>query len=137
MLKKTLRNEKGFTLIEIIAVLVILGVLAAVAVPKYLDLMNEARIKSAQGAIGEVKGRLATSQAKYMLNSGGTPPTGAALFTYASGVSGYGTEANLSNVGLDFNVLTTTGNPILISVDTVQNTTLSNVIVGNFKAAGD
>ena len=32
------RNQKGFTLIEIIAVLVILGVLAAVAIPKYQDL---------------------------------------------------------------------------------------------------
>ena len=62
-----LKNEKGFTLIEIIAVLVILGILSAVAVPKYMDLQNEARIKAGQAAIAEVKSRLSTGYGIYLL----------------------------------------------------------------------
>lgn len=53
MLKK--RNQKGFTLIEIIAVLVILGILAAVAIPKYFDLQSEARGKALSGAISSLQ----------------------------------------------------------------------------------
>ncbi|NPU85336.1 MAG: prepilin-type N-terminal cleavage/methylation domain-containing protein [Syntrophaceae bacterium] len=49
MLKK--RNQKGFTLIEIIAVLVILGILAAIAIPKYLDMQADAKNKAVAGAL--------------------------------------------------------------------------------------
>lgn len=45
--KIDLRNEKGFTLIEIFAVLVILGILGAVAVQKYLNVANSVRQRAA------------------------------------------------------------------------------------------
>ena len=131
------RNEKGFTLIEIIAVLVILGILAAVAIPKYLDVSGQARILAAQGAIAEIKGRLSSSQAKYMMANSGTAPNGATLFTYASGANGYANATNLAAVGADFNAVVASGAPITITVDKVQNTTLTTSVVGNFNAAGD
>ncbi|MBF0224904.1 MAG: prepilin-type N-terminal cleavage/methylation domain-containing protein [Desulfobacterales bacterium] len=72
--QKVFNNQKGFTLIEVIAVLILLGILAAVAVPKYMDLTTDARKNAVAAAIGEVKGNLSLAYGKFLLQSG-TPPT--------------------------------------------------------------
>ena len=136
--KRFLGNEKGFTLIEIIAVLVILGILAAIAIPKYLSMADEARIKAAQGAIAEIKGRLSSAQGKYMMNSGGVAPNSPQLYNYAIDANQYNGATNLANLGDDFNA-TVAGDsaPITITVDIVQGVTLTSAVTGNFNAAGD
>ena len=53
-----LTNKKGFTLLEIIAVLIILGILMAVAIPKYFDLQIIAKDKTMAAVLAEGVGRI-------------------------------------------------------------------------------
>lgn len=74
----THHNQDGFTLIEIVAVLILLGILSAVAVPKFFDLEGEAEAKAVLSAAAEVQSRLDATFSSKVLE--GTSCTDAVAF---------------------------------------------------------
>jgi len=64
-------QQKGFTLIELVVVIVILGILAATALPKFVDMSGEAEQAAVKGVAGAISSAGAINYAKKKAGTGG------------------------------------------------------------------
>jgi prepilin-type N-terminal cleavage/methylation domain-containing protein len=56
-------NRNGFTLIELVIVIAIIGILASLSIPKFIDISDEAKISTTKAGLGSVRATLATRYA--------------------------------------------------------------------------
>ena len=81
-------SKSGFTMVEIIAVLVIIGIMTAVAAPKFVSMAAEAKNKSLAAGISEAKASLSIAYAKAYLTNDGSAPNQGEILTAAGFTSG-------------------------------------------------
>jgi len=80
MVKKRRTKNKGFTLIEIVMVIMLVGILAIVAIPQFIDLRTEARDETSKGALGALRGAVSNMVAAVALKE----PPASSPTTYPS-----------------------------------------------------
>jgi len=128
-----MKKQGGFTLIELVVVIAILGILAAIALPKFVSLSSDARIAKMKGAAGAVSAGAALVHAKYLTqgSTGTSVPVEGGTVNVTNGYPAAGGIATAA--GLDSNFTVTVGS----GATTIKESSTSACVITYTEAAAN
>ena len=89
-------GQRGFTMIELVVVIVILGILAAFALPKYMGLENQARVAALNGMTGSIRSAANMAHGVWLAN--GNPASITVDGVTVTMTSGYPSTAGIQTL---------------------------------------
>jgi type IV pilus assembly protein PilA len=106
VMKKMLKNKKGFTLIELMIVVAIIGILAAIAIPNFMNYQCKARQSEAKSNLGAIR----TAQEVYFAEKNNYAATTAQIAWATKGVTDYTYSISNTDSDVDFTATATATN---------------------------